>query len=164
MVSVHVSLELKGAKKFSLKKQWGQWESLCTGVEWKGTHWKSRRFVSYLGVFLIKTIIPLALFGYKMIIANSALPTLLSISNARFWNNNYCSIHIYIFDWSFSLLFSFVQHNWCVALIRWNDRMWGTISMLFEMHALQLPINTPPFYKKHLMRINLFSLNPLMSG
>ena len=27
--------------------------------------------------------------------------------------------------------------------------MWNTISMLFEMHALQLPINTPPFLKKY---------------
>ena len=35
-----------------------------------------------------------------------------------------------IFDWSFSLLFSFVQHNWCVALIRWNDRMWITVSIM----------------------------------
>ena len=29
--------------------------------------------------------------------------------------------------------------------------MWITVSMLFEMHALQLPINTPPFYLKKSM-------------
>ena len=45
-----------------------------------------------LGAFLIiKTIIPFALVGYEMIIANSALRALLAIyrliSNARSWNN-----------------------------------------------------------------------------
>ena len=41
--------------------------------------------------FLIKTIIPLALVGYGMIIANKALRASLAIyhliSNARSWNN-----------------------------------------------------------------------------
>ena len=44
-----------------------------------------------LGAFLIKTIIPLALVGYEMIKANSALRASLAIyhliSNARSWNN-----------------------------------------------------------------------------
>ena len=44
-----------------------------------------------LGAFFIKTIIPLALVRYEMIIANSALRTSLAIyhliSNARSWNN-----------------------------------------------------------------------------
>ena len=44
----------------------------------------------FWGVFN-KTIIPLALVGYEMIIANSALCTSLAIyhliSNARLWNN-----------------------------------------------------------------------------
>ena len=55
-------------------------------------------FISYcslffyiLGAFLIKTIIPLALAGYEMIIANSTLRASLAfyhlISNARSWNN-----------------------------------------------------------------------------
>ena len=46
-----------------------------------------------LGTFLNKTIIPLALVGYEMIIANSALRASLAIyhliSNARSWNNCY---------------------------------------------------------------------------
>ena len=44
-----------------------------------------------LGGVLSKTIIPLALVGYEMIKANSALRALLAvyhlISNARSWNN-----------------------------------------------------------------------------
>ena len=44
-----------------------------------------------LGVVFNKTIIPLALVGYEMIIANSALRASLAIyhliSNARSWNN-----------------------------------------------------------------------------
>ena len=47
---------------------------------------------SYIsGAFFNKTIIPLALVGYEMIIANSALCASLAIyhliSNARLWNN-----------------------------------------------------------------------------
>ena len=37
--------------------------------------------------FLIKTIIPLALVGYEMIIANSALRASLAIQRALAWNN-----------------------------------------------------------------------------
>ena len=49
-------------------------------------------FVCYImGVFFNKTIIPLALVGYEMIIANSALRASSAIyhliSNARSWNN-----------------------------------------------------------------------------
>ena len=42
-----------------------------------------------LGAFLIKTIIPLALFGYEMIIAalRASLAFYHLISNARSWNN-----------------------------------------------------------------------------
>ena len=47
-------------------------------------------FLQFWGVFN-KTIIPLALVGYEMIIANSALRASLAIyhliSNARPWNN-----------------------------------------------------------------------------
>ena len=47
-------------------------------------------FLYFEGVFN-KTIIPLALVGYEMIIANSALRASLAIyhliSNARSWNN-----------------------------------------------------------------------------
>ena len=47
-------------------------------------------FLEFGGVFN-KTIIPLALVGYEMIIANSALRASLAIyhliSNARSWNN-----------------------------------------------------------------------------
>ena len=39
-----------------------------------------------LGAFLIKTIIPLMLVGYEMIIANS-LAIYHLISNVRLWNN-----------------------------------------------------------------------------
>ena len=50
--------------------------------------WSS--FLYFGGVFN-KTIIPLALVGYEMIIANSALRASLAIyqliSNARSWNN-----------------------------------------------------------------------------
>ncbi len=46
----------------------------------------------YLGAVFNKTIIPLALIGYDMIIANSALRVSLAvyrlISNARSWNNS----------------------------------------------------------------------------
>ena len=50
------------------------------------------RLVFYiLGGVFNKTIIPLALVGYEMIIANSALRASLAIyhliSNARSWNN-----------------------------------------------------------------------------
>ena len=45
----------------------------------------------YFGGVFNKTIIPLALVGYEMIIANSALGASLAIyhliSNARSWNN-----------------------------------------------------------------------------
>ena len=45
----------------------------------------------YFGGVFNKTIIPLALVGYEMIIANSALRASLAIyhliSNARSWNN-----------------------------------------------------------------------------
>ena len=45
----------------------------------------------YFGGVFNKTIIPLALVGYEMIIANSALCASLAIyhliSNARLWNN-----------------------------------------------------------------------------
>ena len=45
----------------------------------------------YFGGVLNETIIPLALVGYEMIIANSALRASLAIyhliSNARSWNN-----------------------------------------------------------------------------
>ena len=45
----------------------------------------------YVGGFFNKTIIPLALVGYEMIIANSALRATLAIyhliSNVRSWNN-----------------------------------------------------------------------------
>ena len=45
----------------------------------------------FLGGVFNKTIIPLALVGYEMIIANSALRASLAIyhliSNARSWNN-----------------------------------------------------------------------------
>ena len=48
------------------------------------------QFLYFGGVFN-KTIIPLALVGYEMIIANSALRASLAIyhliSNARSWNN-----------------------------------------------------------------------------
>ena len=51
----------------------------------------SKAFQYYLIVFN-KTIIPLALVGYEMIIANSALRASLAIyhliSNARSWNNS----------------------------------------------------------------------------
>ena len=50
----------------------------------------SLSFLYFRGVFN-KTIIPLALVGYEMIIANSALCASLAIyhliSNARSWNN-----------------------------------------------------------------------------
>ena len=50
----------------------------------------SSSFLYFGGVFN-KTIIPLALVGYEMIIANSALCASLAIyhliSNARSWNN-----------------------------------------------------------------------------
>ena len=56
--------------------------------------------VLYFGFFFNKTIIPLALVGYEMIIANSALRTSLAtyhlISNARSWNN----IVNYVMMWS----------------------------------------------------------------
>ena len=45
-----------------------------------------------------KTIIPLALVGYEMILANSALRASLAfyllVSNARSWNNRYLSSEI----------------------------------------------------------------------
>ena len=45
----------------------------------------------YFGGVFNKTIIPLALVGYEMIVANSALCASLAIyhliSNARLWNN-----------------------------------------------------------------------------
>ena len=45
----------------------------------------------YFGAFFNKTIIPLALVGYEMIMVNSALCASLAIyhviSNARLWNN-----------------------------------------------------------------------------
>ena len=45
----------------------------------------------YFGGVFNKTIIPLALVGYEMVIANSALCASLAIyhliSNARLWNN-----------------------------------------------------------------------------
>jgi len=48
-------------------------------------------FFYILGTFLRKTIIPLALVGYEMITANSALRASLAIyhfiPNARSWNN-----------------------------------------------------------------------------
>ncbi len=48
------------------------------------------KYCNSLGVFN-KTIIPLALAGYEIVIANSALRALLAIyhliSNARSWNN-----------------------------------------------------------------------------
>ena len=51
-------------------------------------------FLYFGGVFINKTIIPLALVGYEMIIANSALRASLAIyhliSNKREWNN--CSV------------------------------------------------------------------------
>ena len=57
--------------------------------------WRNSRY--FAGVFN-KTIIPLALVGYDMIIANSVLRTSLAlyhlISNAHSWNN--CSIHFII--------------------------------------------------------------------
>ena len=47
----------------------------------------------YFWGFFNKTIIPLALVGYEMVLANSALCTSLAIyhfiSNARLWNNCY---------------------------------------------------------------------------
>ena len=50
----------------------------------------SEAYQYYLNVFN-KTIIPLALVGYEMILANSALRASLAIyhliSNARSWNN-----------------------------------------------------------------------------
>ena len=46
----------------------------------------SKAYQYYLIVFN-KTIIPLALLGYDMIIANSALAIYNLISNARSWNN-----------------------------------------------------------------------------
>ena len=49
---------------------------------------KSRRFVQYLGRVFNKTMIPLALVGYEMIIANSALLASLAI---------YIYIYIYIY-------------------------------------------------------------------
>ena len=54
--------------------------------------WFYCSLVSYiLGGVFNKTIIPLALVGYEMIIANSALRASLAIyhliSNARSWNN-----------------------------------------------------------------------------
>ena len=39
-----------------------------------------------LGSFLIKTIIPLALVGYEMIIVRASLAIYHLISNARSWN------------------------------------------------------------------------------
>ena len=49
----------------------------------------------YFGGVFNKTIIPLALVGYEMIIANEALRASLAIyhliSNARSWNN--CQLH-----------------------------------------------------------------------
>ena len=52
---------------------------------------KLRRFVYYLGSVFNKTIIPLALVGCEMIIANSGLCASLAIyhliSNACSWNN-----------------------------------------------------------------------------
>ena len=73
MVTVRVCSKLKTSwKSIVLKNKVGE---------------NSRYFV---GVFN-KTIIPLALVGYEMIIANSALLTSLAIylliSNAHSWNN-----------------------------------------------------------------------------
>ena len=52
---------------------------------------------------LIKTIIPLALVGNEMIIANSALRASLAIyhliSNARSWNNCKQHVHKNEFSW-----------------------------------------------------------------
>ena len=51
-----------------------------------------------MGAVFNKTIIPLALVGYEMIIANSALRTSLAIyhlvSKARSWNNIIVNYHI----------------------------------------------------------------------
>ena len=60
----------------------GRYASTKTGGELK--------YCNFLGVFN-KTIIPLALVGYEIVIANSALRASLTIyhliSNARSWNN-----------------------------------------------------------------------------
>ena len=49
------------------------------------------KYSKYFGDVFNKTIIPLALVGYEIIIANSALRASLAtyhlISNARSWNN-----------------------------------------------------------------------------
>jgi len=66
--------------------------------KWQVHMWFSAHFYFYfsivlyiLGTFLVKHIIPLALVGYQMIIANSALYTSLSIyhliSNVGSWND-----------------------------------------------------------------------------
>ena len=52
---------------------------------------KQDQIKQYFWIVFNKTIIPLALVGYEMIIANSGLRALLAIyhliSNARSWNN-----------------------------------------------------------------------------
>ena len=68
---------------------------LCKYGKRKRDFWG--RFIFYLTLFAIlwsvfnKAIIPVALVGYEMIIANSALRASLAIyhliSNARSWNN-----------------------------------------------------------------------------
>ena len=67
------------------------------------------KYCNSLGVFN-KTIIPLALVGYEIDIANSALRASLAmdhfISNARSWNN--CKIYVHSekgspFGWNLSL-------------------------------------------------------------
>ena len=60
-------------------------------------HYFGRLYINFilvfyiLGAFLIKKIIPLALVGYEMIVANQALRASLAsyhlISNERSWNN-----------------------------------------------------------------------------
>ena len=57
----------------------------------------------YFGGVFNKTIIPLALVGYEMIIANSALRASLAIyhliSNARSWNNCCYGLSAVIKNW-----------------------------------------------------------------
>ena len=59
-------------------------ERILRNITWQ-------EFERKLVVVFNKTIIPLPLVGYEMIIANSALPATLAIyhliSNARSWNN-----------------------------------------------------------------------------
>ena len=92
MASVRVSLNLKGSKNIFSQ------ETIAAGENRFALELNEKEVIelledlSYiLGAFLIKQLFHSGLFGYEMIIANSALRASLAIyhliSNARLWNN-----------------------------------------------------------------------------